>query len=286
MPRFGAQWTTQPKWPRDASRANTSGEDRFFPIQNHIQERAPGHCESSTIGTLCHSPPVPASSVLFSHGHQVPMTLQPQWTIGLQDNRSGVANNPDLQYRLFASTSLPSAWSSQRSHLPLHPIALDAFPHPSRVDPTNPCRTSTAPLAFPPFYHSIPPLPRLHSVSEDGHKLSPPLDSMNNYSASFAGSMSLTSQSSNGHYTSSGGSEGFNDFEERQDRVTDLLPLKRRQHSASELSSTDEAPEVQKTDKSDGDSTTAKKYACKQCGKRFPRPSSLSTHVLSHTGEK
>ena len=32
--------------------------------------------------------------------------------------------------------------------------------------------------------------------------------------------------------------------------------------------------------------STQKKYKCKVCGKRFTRPSSLKTHMYSHTGEK
>ena len=33
-------------------------------------------------------------------------------------------------------------------------------------------------------------------------------------------------------------------------------------------------------------SSTAKKHKCKICPKRFTRPSSLQTHMYSHTGEK
>lgn len=33
-------------------------------------------------------------------------------------------------------------------------------------------------------------------------------------------------------------------------------------------------------------SSTQKKHKCKVCGKRFTRPSSLQTHMYSHTGEK
>ncbi|KAI8968221.1 hypothetical protein BDF20DRAFT_795842, partial [Mycotypha africana] len=29
-----------------------------------------------------------------------------------------------------------------------------------------------------------------------------------------------------------------------------------------------------------------KKYMCRVCNKRFTRPSSLTTHIYSHTGEK
>ena len=33
-------------------------------------------------------------------------------------------------------------------------------------------------------------------------------------------------------------------------------------------------------------SSTQKKHKCKVCDKRFTRPSSLQTHMYSHTGEK
>lgn len=33
-------------------------------------------------------------------------------------------------------------------------------------------------------------------------------------------------------------------------------------------------------------SATQKKHKCKICDKRFTRPSSLQTHMYSHTGEK
>ncbi|KAG0747634.1 hypothetical protein G6F57_007569 [Rhizopus arrhizus] len=33
-------------------------------------------------------------------------------------------------------------------------------------------------------------------------------------------------------------------------------------------------------------STTHKRYVCQLCSKRFTRPSSLTTHIYSHTGEK
>jgi uncharacterized Zn-finger protein len=33
-------------------------------------------------------------------------------------------------------------------------------------------------------------------------------------------------------------------------------------------------------------SNTQKKHKCKVCDKRFTRPSSLQTHMYSHTGEK
>jgi len=33
-------------------------------------------------------------------------------------------------------------------------------------------------------------------------------------------------------------------------------------------------------------SSTQKKHKCKVCDKRFTRPSSLQTHIYSHTGEK
>ena len=33
-------------------------------------------------------------------------------------------------------------------------------------------------------------------------------------------------------------------------------------------------------------SSTQKKHKCKICDKRFTRPSSLQTHMYSHTGEK
>ncbi len=33
-------------------------------------------------------------------------------------------------------------------------------------------------------------------------------------------------------------------------------------------------------------SGTQKKHKCKVCDKRFTRPSSLQTHMYSHTGEK
>jgi uncharacterized Zn-finger protein len=29
-----------------------------------------------------------------------------------------------------------------------------------------------------------------------------------------------------------------------------------------------------------------KKHECKECGKRFTRPSSLQTHIYNHMGEK
>ncbi len=279
------QFSAQQHWAR-IGQGTTNGQGRVhaqIPSQN-----APGWPDSFISGTLSDSPPVPASSILFSYGHHVPLgqQQQPQWTIG-----GGPVNQQDLQYRMFALVSLPSAGPAEHGYAPLHPISLGALSYPSKDNTAAPNRATSAPISFPPFtFNSIPPLPRLHTVAEEAPTPLPPLD---NHSACVTGhwrSTSFTSQSSNGHYTSSGCSEGSYDIEERMeerlDHVADLPPLKRHQQSTLESRSVEEASEVQKADKSDGDSTTTKKYVCKQCGKRFPRPSSLSTHMLSHTGEK
>lgn len=254
-------------------------------------------------GTMTASPPVAAAASL--HSEVIPAANLAAAQLHLHGYPA------QRNYHLLGSMSLPSSrfFEHAQSPFPLHPlphvigglpderapVAHSCVPilqapynthHPDAIRPaSNEMDPQSAyrhynmqQLHGPPIFGHLASAPALRSASADTVNAAQQQPSQGRRSVSPAGLATSIS---------SVGSEGSSDFEGR----IDSRPVSRgspKQAAASTLvvAGKDTTGPVRrdKADGSDGNST--KKYSCNLCGKKFPRPSSLATHHLSHSGEK
>jgi uncharacterized Zn-finger protein len=105
------------------------------------------------------------------------------------------------------------------------------------------------------------------------------------FPATHSSSSSISSSSYNPSYYGSA-DESVTDCSSNAESV-DSIPSRTLPRPSGLLSNMPPAPQTMMGQfSSKVSSSTQKKHKCKICEKRFTRPSSLQTHVYSHTGEK